>query len=397
MDLVEVFTQNFIDMFVDMSFYIMLGLLLVGILNTFVKKEQMIKHLGNKKFSSVVKASMIGVPLPLCSCGVVPTAVGLKKSGASNGAVVSFLISTPQTGVDSILATYSMMGMIMAVFRPIAAFFSGIIGGGIVNVVTRNDEELVVGEISGACGCSSTVALSGCCSEEVEETSSCCCSEVVEQTSSCCGGREIEETTESCCCSSLVEVQELTFWKKVKRVLTYAYGEFLDEIAMHFIMGMLIGTTITTFVPTDFFITIGIDQGILAMLSMVIIGLPMYICSTASIPIAISFLAKGLSFGSVFVFLFTGPVTNMASLLVLKKSLGSKITGLYIGLVIGCAILFGYVLDYVVSIMPIEIVEMYVTQMHDHMGHGTSLIQSLLALVLCLLMIRSIAGVRIRN
>lgn len=354
----EVFIQNFIDMFLDMSFYIMLGLLLVGILNTFVKKEQMMKHLGSKKFSSVVKASLIGVPLPLCSCGVVPTAVGLKKSGASNGAVVSFLISTPQTGVDSILATYSMMGIIMAVFRPIAAFFSGIIGGGIVNMVTKNDKELVIGEASNSCECSS--------SKDSEESS-------------------------GCCCGDLVDVEEMCFKSKIKRVFTYAYGEFLDEIAMHFIVGMLIGTTITTFVPTDFFITIGINEGILAMLSMVIVGLPMYICSTASIPIAISFLTKGLSFGSVFVFLFTGPVTNMASLLVLKKSLGSKIAGLYIGLVIVCAILFGYLLDYVVSIMPIEILESAA-----HMGHGheTSLIQSLLALILAILMMRSIAGVR---
>ncbi|MFI3201211.1 MAG: SO_0444 family Cu/Zn efflux transporter [Eubacteriales bacterium] len=366
----ELFIQNFIDMFVDMSFYIMLGLLLVGILNTFVKKEQMMKHLGRREFSSVVKASMIGVPLPLCSCGVVPTAVGLKKSGASNGAVVSFLISTPQTGVDSILATYSMMGMGMAVFRPLAAFFSGIIGGGIVNTLTKNDEEIVVGEVSTACGCST--------SEVIEETS---CGDS--------GKKETEET--SCCCDNSEEAHELSFVRKIKRVFTYAYGEFLDEIAMHFIIGILIGTTITTFVPTNFFVNIGINQGILSMLSMVIIGLPMYICSTASIPIAISFLTKGLSLGSVFVFLFTGPVTNMASIMVLKKSLGTKITRLYIGLVITCAVVFGYVLDYVVGVIPLEILES-----HAHMGHGhgTSLTQSILALVLCILMIRSIVGVR---
>lgn len=138
MDNLENFINNFVDMFVHMSFYILLGLLCVGILHVFIKRESILKHLGKHKFSSIVKASAVGVPLPLCSCGVVPTAIELKKGGASNGAVISFLTSTPQTGIDSIFATYSLMGIIMAIFRPIAAFISGIISGIVVNFFAKD-------------------------------------------------------------------------------------------------------------------------------------------------------------------------------------------------------------------------------------------------------------------
>ncbi len=332
MNYINAFISNFMDMFLDMSCFIMLGLLLVGILHTFIKKDKILKHLGKDKFSSVVKASVVGVPLPLCSCGVVPTAVELKKSGASNGAVVSFLISTPQTGVDSIFATYSMMGLVMAIFRPIAAFISGILGGAFVNLFAKKE----------------VIAVEG------EHTSSCCCHS--EETHTCCSHEApVAELAEEpvaehscCCCHSHAEVavQKTPKWMEV---FQYAYGGFLDEIAIHFLVGMFLATIIATFLPADFFVSLGIQQGLVAMLAMVIIGLPMYICSTSSIPIAISLIGKGLSYGGAFVFLFTGPVTNIASLLVLRKVLGKKITGLYLTSVILCSIGFGLLLDVLMS------------------------------------------------
>lgn len=320
MDIVIAFLENFMNMFIDMSFYIMLGLLFVGILNTYIKKESVLKHLGKENFSSVVKASAVGVPLPLCSCGVVPTAVELKKDGASNGAVVSFLVSTPQTGVDSILATYSLMGIVMAIYRPIAAFFSGIISGGVVDIFAKKEQ--VKAEIE-----------HHCCGCESEHSS---CSHESEATHCHCG----------CGCESETPTTKLG---KLKRVFTYAYGSFLDEIAGHFMLGLLLATIISTFIPTDFFVNLGLDSGILSMLLMIIIGIPMYICSTASIPIAISLVGKGLSYGASFAFLFTGPVTNIASILVLSKALGKKITSLYIASVSLCSVFFGLLLDFLIS------------------------------------------------
>lgn len=377
MEILKTFTTNFIDMFVSMSFYIMLGLLFVGILNTYIDRDKILKHLGKDSFSSVVKASVIGVPLPLCSCGVVPTAVELKKSGASNGAVTSFLISTPQTGIDSMLATYSMMGLLMAIFRPVAAFFSGIIGGAIVNIFAKNDKMQTEETFSSCCSSKPKAEEVSCCSSKpkVAEPAPCCCSSKpkTESASSCCSSQPKNES-------------------KIKQVFTYAYGKFLDDIAVHFIIGMVIATFISTFLPVDFFINIGLNKGILAMFAVVLVGLPMYICSTASIPIALSLVAKGLSYGSAFAFLFTGPVTNVASLLVLSKVLGKKITGMYIGSVVFCSILFGLVLDFIIDTFNFEITGLLTCHTHHH-----SHISGVVAIIFAILIVRSFAKKYFKN
>ncbi len=323
MEFLQMFFTSFGEMFLEMSFYMMLGLFFVGLCHVYVPKEQVLRHLGSDGFGSVVKASLVGVPLPLCSCGVVPTAVELKKSGASNGAVISFLISTPQTGVDSIFATYSMMGWVMAIFRPIAAFASGMIGGAVINGVAKHEVIMQSDHAHEACDCHSCHSDCACCHEEVHQHTDC-----------------------DCGCDEERSKRKLP---RFLQVFTYAYGGFLDEIAVHFLIGMVIASLITTFVPTDLFVSLGLSEGVLAMLCMVIIGLPMYICSVSSIPIALALITKGLSLGSAFVFLFTGPVTNIASLLVLRKALGQKITGLYVACVVVCSLSFGLLLDALVK------------------------------------------------
>lgn len=382
MEIIYTFINNFISMFISMSFYIMLGLLFVGILNTYVNREKILKHLGKDKFSSVVKSSVIGVPLPLCSCGVVPTAVELKKGGASNGAVISFLISTPQTGVDSILATYSMMGMVMAIFRPLAAFASGIIGGGLVNLFAKH-EKMEIGNDSevSCCGGVETKEASCCCTSEPVESS--CCSSIPEPEISLCCCSSKEEVVGSCCSGDTTKVES----NKIFQVFKYAYGKFLDDIAIHFLVGMFIATIISTFLPVDFFINIGLNQGIFAMFAVVLVGLPMYICSTASIPIALSLVAKGLSYGSAFTFLFTGPVTNIASLLVLSKTLGKKITGMYIASVVGCSIFFGFVLDFLIEKFQFEISGMLACHTDHH-----SPFSNVVAVIFAILIVRSVVN-----
>lgn len=383
MEILNTFMNNFIDMFISMSFYIMLGLFFVGLLNVYINKDKILKHLGKDKFSSVVKASVIGVPLPLCSCGVVPTAVELKKSGASNGAVTSFLISTPQTGVDSMLATYSMMGIVMAIYRPFAAFASGIIGGGLVNLFAKNDKMNLDNVETHSC-CSSTPVeeTHSCCSSTPVEESSCCCSLTpVEETHSCCSSAPVEEVS-SCGCGT---VPSRLSEKKFIQVFQYAYGKFLDEIAIHFLIGMFIATIISTFLPVDLFVNLGLDKGILPMFAVVLIGIPMYICSTSSIPIALSLVVKGLSYGSAFAFLFAGPVTNIASLLVLNKTLGKKITSMYIGSVVLCAVIFGGLLDYLIAQFDLEIQGIIM-----HHGSHVSPFSTLVALVFAVLLVRSI-------
>ncbi len=327
------YLENLWHLFVDMAFYIVIGLVFTGLLHAFIKKETILKHIGKDSTGSVVKASVLGVPLPLCSCGVVPTAMYLGKSGASKGSVVSFLTSTPQTGIDSIIATYGMLGPLFAVYRALAAFFSGIISGVVTNILCKNDT-LNYNQSKTSCGCSG------------EEPSP------VAKSSCCCSG-EATHQQDSCCSSSapLQNKQNVSFVKKLKIAFTYGFGEFLDEISVHFVVGLLIAALISTLLPASVFENF--SNPIVIMLLMVIIGIPMYICSTASIPIAVSLMLKGISPGAAFVFLFTGPVTNIASLLVLVNTLGKKVVAIYLSVAAVSAIAFGFLFDYIIDVFNI--------------------------------------------
>ena len=415
MEFIKDYLINLYELFIDMSFYIMLGLLLVGILHTFVNKKFITRQIGDNSLWSVIKASVIGVPLPLCSCGVVPTAIELKKSGGSNGAVVSFLTSTPQTGVDSIIATWGMLGPVMAFFRAIASFISGIFAGIMVNVFAKN-EKIKTGELS-SCHCSHEEESSCHCSHEEEsscqcsheEESSCQCSHEEESTCHCsheeestCHCSHEDESTchcshedesschcsheeeHACACSS-TNTTTIGFLGKIKSVFSYGFFSFLEEIAGRFVIGLLISALITTLIPADFFVKYGLNNGIVSMLLMVLIGLPMYICSTSSIPVAVSLMMKGLSPGAAFVFLFTGPITNFSSLLMLSKSLGKKITTIYVSCAVVMSIAFGLLFDFLTGLGMFRLEH---THIHDH-HHELSILVMIVAVVFLALLIRT--------
>ncbi|ONI38604.1 hypothetical protein AN639_07430 [Candidatus Epulonipiscium fishelsonii] len=361
------YLKNLWELFVDMSFYMIIGLVFTGILHAFVDKNLILKHVGDKSTASVVKASVVGVPLPLCSCGVVPTAIQLGKSGASKGAVVSFLTSTPQTGIDSIIATYGLMGPLFAVYRAIAAFLSGIFSGIMTNTLCKNEEAISEAPKS-SCGCSHS-------SKAEPSKKSCGCSHSSKDGSS----------TKSCGCSHnhTTKVDKISFIEKLKSVFSYGFGSFLDEIAGHFVVGLLVAALISTLIPEQ--LLSNFTNPILSMIIMLIIGTPMYICSTASIPIALTLMTKGISPGAAFVFLFAGPVTNIASLTVLYKSLGKKATAVYLGSVAICSIIFGLILDYIVNIFQYQGVSV-VGHIHDH---GTPTYMIAFAVFYGILLIRS--------
>ena len=294
------------NMAVEMGFYMMIGLLLVAFANLFLKKEFIAKHLGSDNLWAVTKASLLGVPLPLCSCGVIPAGMYIKEKGGSDAATVSFLVSTPQTGVDSIVATYGMMGITFAWFRPVTAFFSGIITGILVKIFGKKGS----------------------------------------------GERLVEIETDNCedgcsCSSHKTDSLETKMSIKEKTVnsFKFTFGEFLSDISIHFLIGILIAFMIIILVPDDLIVQLGLQGGIVAMLAMIVIGLPMYICSTSSIPIALTLLVKGISPGAAFVFLFMGPFSNIASLVVLSKKLGRRTMVMYLTGAIVSALGFGFLLD----------------------------------------------------
>lgn len=297
---IEDFLSSFWAIICGMSPYLLLGFLIAGVLHVFVPKQFYKKYLSNQNRFSVLYAALLGVPLPLCSCGVIPTAIGLKNEKASKGAVASFLIATPQTGIDSILATYSLMGLGFAIIRPVAALVTGVCGGLLINRFAN---------------------------DKIYNT------QTENNLNSC------NISTESTATSPLRKALD-----KVYKVLKYAYFDMIQDIGLRLFVGLLLATIISVAVPDEFFLRFS-SWTILQMLVILAIAVPMYICSTGSIPIAAALIMKGLSPGAALVMLMAGPAVNVASILVVKKSLGTKFTIIYLLTIVVGAMLFGLLVN----------------------------------------------------
>ena len=269
-----------------MAPYLLLGFLIAGVLHDFVPQRFYANYLSRSNKLSVVWAALLGVPLPLCSCGVIPTAIGLRNEKASKGAIASFLIATPQTGIDSILATFSLMGLGFAVIRPVAALVTGICGGLLVNRLVREDDAK-------------------------------------------------DESAASC---------QVERGNRLWRVLKYAYYDMLRDIGLRLLVGLVVAALIQVAVPDEFFLQFG-SQPLLQMLVILVIAVPMYICSTGSIPVATALMMKGLSPGAALVMLMAGPAVNLASILVVNKAMGRRFTSVYLMTIVGFAVLFGLLLN----------------------------------------------------
>lgn len=285
------FLYSLINMLAEMAPYLLFGFLVAGVLYAFVPGKFYRNHLSRPGAWAVIKAALIGVPLPLCSCGVLPTAVSLRRNGASRGASTSFLIATPQTGVDSIFATYSLLGLAFAIIRPVAALVTAFVGG---MLVSRDDKA--------------------------------------------CPAGDAEVDTIDAPASD-------TFGGKVRDALRYGFVEMVQNIGKWLVIGLVIAAAITVFVPDGFF-TFFASYPILAMLAVVIVAVPMYVCSTGSIPIALSLMLKGLSPGAAFVLLMAGPAANFASIIIVSKSLGKRAAAIYLGTIVVGAIAIGLCIDY---------------------------------------------------
>lgn len=316
----------------EMSPYLLLGFLLAGLMHEFVPGTVYTKHLGDRSLRSVVLAALFGVPLPLCSCGVIPTAMGIRKEGASKGATISFLIATPQTGVDSIIATYSLMGLPFAIIRPVAALFTALFGGWMVNRFAHEDEQHSAEAVH----------------KEESEAGCCCHSHEHEHEHHHEHHHEHDEDDDDdgchCGCHH-EEIDESTFWGKFKGSMRYAFVEMLQDVGKWLVIGLLIAALITVAVPNEWLAALH-NYKLLNMLIVLAISIPMYICATGSIPIAVSLLAKGLTPGAALVMLMAGPAVNSASLLVIGKVFGKRTLWLYLLSIVIGAVLFGLGIDY---------------------------------------------------
>ena len=365
----------------QMSPYLLLGFLLAGIMHAFIPKRYFTRYLSKPDLRSVVNAALLGIPLPLCSCGVLPTAMSLRKEGASKGAATSFLIATPQTGVDSIIATFSLMGLPFAVIRPIVALVTALFGGTLVNVIDKEKPEKAEEAEHCCCHHDEEEAEHCCCHHEEEETGHCCCHHEEEEAGHCCCHHE-EEEAGHCCCHHEADAKQTTFFGKCQVALRYAFVDMIADIGKWLVLGLVIAALITVLVPDSFFAVFA-DNTWLSILLVLAISIPMYICATGSIPIAVALMLKGLTPGAALVLLMAGPAANFASILVIRKQLGLRTLMAYLAAIVGGAIGGALVIDY---LLPRAWFTDHLVQMSAHCVEGASWFQWTCTAVLLLLL-----------
>lgn len=338
------FLYNFWVLLNEAAPWLLFGFVIAGILHAFLPTDLLSKHLGNESVGTTVKAAFIGAPLPLCSCGVIPAALGLRRSGASKSATVSFLVATPETGVDSVSVSYALLGPVMAIVRPIAAITSAIVAGMLVG----SDETTVN-------------------NKNQPEVSSCCHHDEKASKRDTCLTTNTNQTTKN-------------FKTRCKEALDFSTGKLIADTAVWLLIGLFFAAVVKTFVSQDFLASYG--QGILAMSIMVLVSIPMYICATASTPIAAGLLFAGVSPGAVLVFMLAGPATNIATLGVVGKELGKRPLFAYLVGVVITAMLFGTILD--IGLKYLEYDLMQSTAHHQHLVPETISTFASIALVMLL-------------
>jgi uncharacterized membrane protein YraQ (UPF0718 family) len=299
--------DEIIHTFLQASPYILLGLFFSAIIQSLIPKEKIAFWIGQKNLRSVLIAAVAGIPLPLCSCGVIPMAMSLRQNGASRGATTSFLIATPETGIDSIMLSFALLDPIMAIFRPLAALVTAIIAGIIENIFDRSKEQSKI------------------------------------------------EPIKDCCAKEKPQVSAPSSWSsRLVYGFKHSFVTLLGDIMGWLTLGLVLSGVISYLVPSSM-IERFLGTGMSSMFLMLVVGIPLYICASASTPIAASLLLKGASPGAAFVFLLAGPATNVTTMVMVYRFLGSRALVIYIASIAGCAITFGMLLNHLYAMWNIDV------------------------------------------
>jgi hypothetical protein len=304
------------EVFVEAAPYLTFGVLVAGLMYLFLAPETIAKHLKKGKISSVLKAALIGIPLPLCSCGVLPAAANLRKQGANRGATASFLISTPESGIDSVAITYALLDPLMTLIRPLAAFLTASAAGILANLFPDKAEEEMSPQPNMAC-----------------------------RVDGCCDGQN---------CPPEQHRKHHTLIRRVWSGIHYGFFDLYRELSGWIFAGFVLAGAITLWLPTDL-ATRYFGGGLTTMLFMLAAGIPTYICATASTPVVAALILKGLSPGAALVFLLAGPATNIASLTVLAGVLGKRGVAIYLGSIAVFAVLLGLATDWLYDVLSISL------------------------------------------
>ncbi|MBR9923946.1 SO_0444 family Cu/Zn efflux transporter [Vreelandella venusta] len=278
--------------------WLLLGLVIAGLIKALMPEHLLQRWMGGRGLGSILRAAVIGMPLPLCSCGAIPTALALHRGGAGRGPTTSFLISTPGVGVDSMLITSVLLGPLMALARVLGALVTAIVTG------------ILVG-FTGQAALPKSTPVSSCCASKGADD-----------------GHAHAHATES---------------TGVIAGLKYAFSDLLDDISSWMFAGLLLAGVLVTFVPPE--TLVGFSGGLLALILMAVIGIPLYICATAATPVAAGLLLAGISPGMALVFLLAGPVTSLATLAILRREFGNQALAVYLGSILLVTVLIGWVFD----------------------------------------------------
>jgi len=376
------------DVVAEMSPYLLFGFLAAGILSVTVPSSWIRKRLSGRGFKPTAWATFAGVPLPLCSCGVIPVAASIRQQGAGKGPTAAFLLATPQTGVDSIAATWALLGPIYAFFRVIVAFITGWAGGILVSLFSdRPTAELITEspkreapktETLKSLSVGLNVLNASPANLEVAKPAA-----AHDHSHSHDHAHEESHTCSdsSCGCHSHKQDASKPAQPKWLESLRYAAITLPSDIAWTLILGLVAAGLVTALLDPNV-LSPWLGGGIIAMLVMVAVSLPIYVCSTGSIPLALGLIYAGASPGAALVFLIAGPASNLATLGVVWRLLGKSATVIYILVAIVVSISAGLLLDAGIALTGHSLA---VSSQHHH-GHTMTWLHHFMGIVLCLLL-----------
>ena len=288
------------------ALYLLFGFVIAGILRSLVSEDTVSKYLRSGRFKSVFYSSLLGIPFPLCSCGVVPAVAGFKRQGANNGACLSFLTSTPETGIDSIALTYSLLGPILTAMRPVTAFISAMCAGLLENYTGKSYADSSQTIVNPSC------VIDGCC--------------------------------DSTGCDPQIDKRGHTFFHKLHAGIKFAFNELMGDLAVWFVIGIFLAGIIHVLVPSSW-VNAALGSGVISYLMAIIISGPMYVCATLSTPVTAALVMKGMSPGAALVMLMVGPATNIPTIAMVGGLLGKRALGIYVGSIVAISVAMAYVTD----------------------------------------------------
>jgi len=359
------------SVFLAMAPYLLVGFALAGIVRLVLKPERVVPKLGGNDLKSVAWAALIGAPLPLCSCSVIPVAMSLRKAGASKGATSAFTVSTPETGVDSIAVTWALLDPLLTIARPVGALISAIASGSAVNWLVRRGWDTSSNPIA------PSAAAADCCAHEAPKPppKSCCVDEVPPATAESAARRHsaatpaiavpTTPTTPSrpdadlhaghahAATTTVTAPSEKAEAPFLARAMRFGFVDMLDDLAPSLLVGLLLSGAIVVALPAGA-LENPIAHGFAGYLVMLALGIPIYVCAAASTPIAAALILKGLSPGAAFVFLLAGPATNAATLVVLSRGLGGRVVATQIATLSICAVALGFAVDRLYELLAIQ-------------------------------------------